>query len=103
MVPVPTGMCANYARTVSAALPSLQNAAVWLRVPLVCDDTEASPADAKTVHEVRSLCCALIQRPAGLVDLGGCPGEHGKHGLPGPRRHPRGLQVVEATEKCSPS
>ena len=54
MVPVPSGVCANYARTVSAALPSLQNAAVWLRVPLVCEDPEAGAADAKTGHEVRS-------------------------------------------------
>lgn len=54
MVPVPSGVCANYARTVSAALPSLQNAAVWLRVPLVCEDPEAYAADAKSGHEVRS-------------------------------------------------
>ena len=69
MVPVPSGVCANYARTVSAALPSLQNAAVWLRVPLVCHDAEATQADGKAGHEVRSLCWALLQRPAGLVNV----------------------------------
>ena len=37
VVPVPrTGSCANYARTVNSSLPVLQHATVWLRVPLLC-------------------------------------------------------------------
>jgi hypothetical protein len=64
MVPVPSGVCANYARTVSAALPSLQNAAVWLRVPLVCDEEEASASDGKNGQEVCGPLPQLMPSPS---------------------------------------